>query len=77
MSYNDLIEKPVVLQGKDGISPEAPAFVANAIYESNTVAIPNYEVENLGDPEIGTAWQNIVSFLLTVMVTIPKTKITR
>ena len=41
------------------------------------MAIPNYEVENLGDPEIGTAWQNIVSFPLTVMVTIPKTKITR
>jgi hypothetical protein len=76
MSYS-LIDKPVVLPGKDGISPEAPAFVATSIYESNTLIIPDYEVENLGDPENGTAWENIASFPLTVTVTIPKTKNTR
>jgi hypothetical protein len=56
MSYDDLINKPVVLQGKDGISPETPAFALYPTYESNTLAILNYEVENLGDPEIGAAW---------------------
>ncbi len=71
ISYNDLTDKPALLQGeqgpagldstvpgpagKDGISPDASAFVSNPTYESNTLAILNYEVENLGDPEIGTA----------------------
>jgi hypothetical protein len=74
MIFNDLIDKPVVLQGKDGISPEAPAFVSTTIYESNALAILDYEVENLGDPENGTAWENIASFPLTVTVTIPNKK---
>ncbi len=48
--------------GVDGELPKAPTFVATPMYESNTVALLNYEVENLGDPEIRTAWQKIVSF---------------
>jgi hypothetical protein len=77
ISYNDIIDKPVTLQGKDGISTEALAFVTTPTYESNTLTIRDYEVENFGDPENGTAWENIPSFPLTITVTIPKTKITK
>ncbi len=62
-AYNDLTEKPDLLQGEKGppgppgptgVTPDAPGYVATPTYESNTLTNEDCDVENLSDPQTGT-----------------------
>ena len=87
ISYEDLVDKPVLLQGPPGIAADAPNYLPPTAlsselehgyhYVSNNIPDAGYEIFGLSGDSSGVLFTNPLVWPLTISPNVPKSALTK